>query len=159
MQNTDKQFKPTSLGYLQSLQLNFCNIIDKTTFLSVCVESINKKLANTVNSKVTFTNSVITRYLLALKGEQRGVSVSFYEVQEHPSFPDTKIFTLCAFQRGGGRVNKFVVEPFTYIPMPDRMKSQKPCDWLPKMSSNQSQIRMVFLSGAWEEKLLGSCIV
>lgn len=54
-------------------------------------------LASTVNSKVTFTKSVITRYLLALTREQRGVSVSFCEVQEHPSFPRTKIFTLCFF--------------------------------------------------------------
>ncbi len=63
----------------------------QTYFYLFAKESINTMLVNTV----PFTKSVNTRYLLALKREQRGVSVSFYEVQEHPSFPGTKIFTLC----------------------------------------------------------------
>ncbi len=67
------------LGYLQSLQLNFCNIIDKLLF--ICLKGVHKCCLPTwLNVKSHSQRAWLHAIFLALTREQRGASVSFCEV-------------------------------------------------------------------------------
>lgn len=130
----------------QSLQLNFCNIIDK--LISLRGTQTRKHI-----------HCVITRCVMCwLSNENKGASR--FQVQEHPIFPGTKIFTLWAFLCVvGAGLTSLLWNLLPTFPCVTDWQVIMPCDWLPKMTANQSQIRMGFLSSAWEKLLLGCYIL
>lgn len=138
---------------------NYSNLHRRVCSSTFATSSINWSLCEELKHENTFTNCVITRCVMCwLSNENKGASR--FQVQEHPIFPGTKIFTLWAFLCVvGAGLTSLLWNLLPTFPCVTDWQVIMPCDWLPKMTANQSQIRMGFLSSAWEKLLLGCYIL